>query len=91
MDLVVVQDDVDAACPRIVVPDQLPELPNEQVAVLAVRFDAGESPGACVQRSGQVTLFVLARREHRLLRSRQHVIWTDLRVQVNVDFVRVTR
>ena len=83
VDRVVVQNDVDAFCIRVVVTDQLPKLGDEQVAVFTVPVDPGESPGLGIQRSAQIALLVLARRMDALLGATQHVVRADLGIQMD--------
>ena len=58
MDGVVVQNDVDALGIRIATSHPLPKLQNEQVAVLAVPFHAGELTGPGTERTRQGVLLV---------------------------------
>ena len=63
VDAVVVEDQVDPLGRWVVAADKLPQLEDEQLAVLAVRLDPRQPAGPRVQRPGQVPFVVLAEAE----------------------------
>lgn len=63
VDTIVVEDQMDAFGLRIISANQLPELENEQLAVLVIRLHPGQPARTGIQCSGKISLLVLARRQ----------------------------
>lgn len=68
---------------------QRPKLMDEQVAVLLRSLYVSHLAGAGIERAGEVSLLIFARCAHALLNAARHPVLIDLRVEVNVDFIRV--
>lgn len=81
---------MDHRCPTVVATQSAQQC-DKQGAGLTLSLDPGQKPRSHVQRSGQITLDVVARRHHLFLLTTHHPIQTDLRVEMDIYLILVNR
>jgi len=88
MDDVVVENQMNSPCAPVC-PAQFPQQINEQEAAFLLAFNPTDLTRMGIQGSCDEIALVVTRRDDFLLLPWQHPVATDLRVEVDVDFVDV--
>src|SRR5438876_5045383 len=88
MDLIMIKDHMDLAGAGVGA-CQLMQESNEQITTLVHPFAVGQTATVNVQSSSEVTLFIDSWSLDPFLLAAQHIVRPDLRVQINIHFVRI--